>query len=61
MKIIAVDNFDREAVSDTLVATGLNKYYGELFIRCLLGRMHEHDETYYRLVEDDHELYVFEP
>ena len=30
MKIIKVDNFDRESVSDTLIATNVSKYYAKI-------------------------------
>jgi len=62
MKIIIVDNFGRESSSDTLMAEIVNKYWGEKIV-CFLNNKFSGDDApyYFRLVEDDHELYIFEP
>lgn len=62
MKIIMVDNYDREAISDALIATGLNKFYGERIVGFLINTMSGgNSSSFYRLVEDDHKLYEFKP
>ena len=62
MKIICIDNFDSESVSDTLIASDLtekeaiakaaelNKKYGG-----------DYSPLYYKAVLDDYKLYTFEP
>jgi hypothetical protein len=62
MKIIRVDNFNRDHISDTLVATGVSNYYAEVITEMLnriLGGIHS--SAFYRAVEDDHKLYEFAP
>ena len=54
MKIIAKDNYDRETISDYLVAENLNDYYGKM-ITNLLNRTAS--DTFYEAVEDDYKLY----
>jgi hypothetical protein len=61
MKIIRVDNFDREDISDVLVAENVHEYYGKRLVAFLNEEFSgEHSPDYYRLVEDDHVLYKFE-
>jgi hypothetical protein len=62
MKIIIVDNFDRESSSDTLVAENINKYWGEKVVDFLNNKFSGDDSpSYFKLVEDGHKLYIFEP
>ena len=62
MKIIQVDNFDREAYSDTLIAENVHSYYGPFIVDYLNQKCSgDNSPDYYRLVDDDHKLYVFEP
>ena len=62
MKIIVVDNFDRESESDTLVAENVNKYYGEFIVDFLNDKFSgDSSSEWFRLVEDNHKLYEFEP
>lgn len=62
MKIINVDNFDRESVDDKLVCENINEYYGEYIVDWLNEKFSgNHSSDFYRLVEDDHKLYVWEP
>ena len=62
MKIIRIDNFDRESVSDVLVAKGLTKYYAELIVKLLNDKSSgDYAPNFYRAVEDTYKLYVFEP
>lgn len=61
MKIICVDNFARDYVSDSLVCENVSKYYGEFLVKQLNEKLSgEHSSDYYRLVEDDYKLYKHE-
>ena len=62
MKIIKVDNFDRESVSDTLIATNISNYYAKLIAALLNEKLSgTHFSDFYRVVEDDYKLYEFTP
>lgn len=58
MKIIRIDNFGRESVSDKLIASNVIEYYGEIMVNELNLRFSgDYSDDYFRLVEDDYELY----
>jgi len=59
MKIIRVDNFDRESKSDVLVAEKVNSSYGSLIVELLNQSADEED--FFKLVEDKFKLYEFKP
>ena len=61
MKIICVDNFDRETVNDSLVAENVNACYGKYIVALLNEHEGQHSPNFYRLVEDDHTLYKWKP
>lgn len=62
MKIICVDNFDRDTVSDFLVAENIGEYYGKLITEFLNEKLGgEHSPHFYRLESDDYKLYKFIP
>ena len=62
MKIVCKDNFDSETVSDMLVASDLNEYFGKLILEFLLDKhTSDYGPDYYQLVPDDYELYTYEP
>ena len=62
MKIIAIDNFDRETVSDVLVAESLFEFMGGLITAYLNDACSGSTApSFYRLVDDDYKLYVFSP
>jgi hypothetical protein len=61
MKIICVDNFDREHVSDELVCENVNSYYAKTIVATLNAREHKNSANYYKAVPDDHILYVYDP
>ncbi len=61
MKIIAVDNFDNESVSDHLVCENVSEHYGNLIVKFLNREGGDNSPNYYRLVSDDHKLYIWEP
>lgn len=64
MKIIASDNFDREIYDDILIAENItNMEAGQVMVDALNYKYCNHDNAawFYRLVPDDHKLFVFEP
>ncbi len=62
MKIIGVDNFDRENHSDILVAESLNEYYAKTIVEFLNNKYgNEYAPYYFRVVPDNYKLYRFEP
>lgn len=59
MKIIAVDNFDRDEIPNVLVAENVNKYWGDKIVTSL-NYMEGTDlnaQYYFLLVDDDHKLW----
>jgi hypothetical protein len=61
MKIIRVDNFDREHVSDVLVCDNVNEYYGKFIVGELNRNFSgESSPDYYKLVDDNYALYQYE-
>jgi hypothetical protein len=61
MKIIQIDNFDRDYISDVLVCENVNEYYGKKILDFLIKSLsNDTGQNYYRLVEDDYKLYTFE-
>jgi hypothetical protein len=61
MKIIQVDNFQRDVHDDVLVCENVNESYGNLIVNVLNHKYSgEHSSVFYRLVEDDHELYKYD-
>ena len=62
MKIIKVSNFDKETVSDIVIAEKVLNYYVK-FITAELNRVWSGDSSpdFFRSVEDDHKLHVFKP
>lgn len=61
MKIIKVDNFDREIYSDKLIATSLSDFYAKRIANLLNDNEDPQGPDYYRAVQDDHTLFKFEP
>lgn len=62
MKIICVDNFDRESRDDSLVCENVNKYMGKQIVEFLIEKFSGNESSdFFRLVEDDYKLYTFEP
>lgn len=59
MKIIAIDNFDRDWVSDILVCENVNEYYGKKIVDYLNKEVGD-SQNFYILKEDDYKLYVYE-
>ncbi len=62
MKIICTDNFDRESVSDRLVCSNVSEYYGRSIVDSLNDKLSGNESfNFYRLVDNDYELYRWEP
>lgn len=61
-KIIKIDNFDRETVSDQLIAENVNDYYGKQIVEDLNARWSgDQSPDFFKLVPDDHKLRTYEP
>lgn len=55
MKIIAVDNYNRESIADVLVCENVtNTYIGDLITEFLNSRA---TDSYYKLVDDEYRLW----
>lgn len=62
MKIIAVDNFDRENKSDQLIAEGLTPTMATFICKALQEKYGgESASSFFKVVEDGHKLFKFEP
>lgn len=61
MKIIVKDNFDRESVSDRLIAENVSEHWAERIVDAMNAREHEHSPDFFKAVPDDYELYVYDP
>ncbi|WP_064199127.1 hypothetical protein [Brevibacillus brevis] len=57
MKIIAVDNFAREYIADTLIAENVNEYMGKRIVDALNDKQHENSQDFFKLVSDDYVLW----
>ena len=58
MKIICIDNYNRDDKSDRLVCENINEPEGHIAVNALNDNRAFND--WYRLVEDDYQLYTFE-
>lgn len=58
MKIIAVDNLNRETVADTLVAENVTEFYGQPMVSGLNAALCTDDMAprFFRLVPDEYRL-----
>ena len=61
MKIVCVDNYDREFYDDILVCENIrNEKFGNIMVDALNSREGSNSEWFYKLVEDDYTLFKFE-
>ena len=62
MKIIQIDNFGKESVSDILIARDVNDTYVKM-ITMFLNQSFSgiHSDLYFRAVGDDYKLYKYKP
>lgn len=56
MKIICVDNYNRENVADSLVCENVNEVYGKWIVELLNKSRVRSDQDFYRLVDNDYRL-----
>jgi len=61
MKIIGKSNFDLDNVNDILICENVNKTWGVFIIKAIEKITGDYDTYYPMLVEDDYELYKWEP
>jgi hypothetical protein len=61
MKVICVDNFNRETRNDFLIVAKVDKETGEQMVTRLNNEADPDGPNFYRLVGDDYVLYVWEP
>ena len=62
MKIVRVDNFDRDTVCDKLVAENVNDVYGTCMVEALNAEFSGDSlPDYFRMVPDDYVLKEWEP
>lgn len=61
MKIIAIDNFGRDYVSDKLIAENVSELYAKEIAE-YLNKTHGGEQAwyYFEAVPDDHKLYEFQ-
>lgn len=60
MKIVRTDNYARETVDEYFVCENVNRGYGELIVTLLKEDPNRNPESWFKLVEDDYELYKWE-
>ena len=56
MKVISVDNYDREHISDTLICENVSGYLGSEIVE-FLNQKFKYGSDYYKLVDDDYKLW----
>lgn len=61
MKVICVDNFNRDWMPDQLIKENLTPIEAEALAKKKNRKEGKYTDIYYRAVEDDYELYEFEP
>ena len=61
MKIIGIDNWDREYINDILICENVHSYYIDSLIKILNDNIGHHNGYYCKVVEDDYKLYKFQP
>lgn len=62
MKIICKDNFDRESVSDKLIAENVDELYLQSIVDYLNNRYGGNSSPdFFKTVEDNYKLYVYNP
>lgn len=62
MKIIQIDNFNRDTVSDNLIAENVSEFYAKAIVEFLNEKYSgETSPPFYIYRPDDYKLYTFEP
>ena len=62
MKIVSVDNFSRDEVSDTLIAENVSEFYATVIAKFLNQKYGgDNSPNYFSVKPDDYKLYKSEP
>ena len=62
MKIVQSDNFDRENISEQLIADNVSEYWANKIVTLLNNKYSGSETSFYCSVEsDDYKLYTWEP
>ncbi len=62
MKIIAVDSFNRDTESDSLICENISEYYGNQILNFLNSKyLGDESPVFFRLVKDAHKLHIYDP
>lgn len=59
MKIIGMDNLNRDNVNDILICENIQVSYINSIIKILNDKIDNHHGYYYKAVKDDYKLYKF--
>ncbi|QJI52425.1 hypothetical protein [Psychrobacillus phage Perkons] len=61
MKVICVDNYDRDTHDDKLVCENVNEFYAKKITDFLNEKFSgDSSDDYFKAVDDDHKLYKYE-
>lgn len=61
MKIVLVDNYDRDDRSDFLVAENVTEHFANLIVKLLNEKEGKDSPNFYRAVPDNYKLKIWEP
>jgi len=62
MKIIKKDNFDRESVSDVLIAENVDVQWADMIVEALNNKLSGmYAEAFFAVKPDNYELYKYDP
>lgn len=57
MKIIIVDNYDRDYIADTVIAEKVHSTYAQKICDFLNNESDSHSQEFFKVVTDNYELY----
>ena len=61
MKIIGLDNLDRENVSESVLCENINEHYAKLIAEWINEREGANSSRFYVVKPDDYKPYIYEP
>lgn len=61
MKLICKDNFNRETISDSIIAENVDEYWAAEIKSALNDRLGENSPVFIDAVPEDYKLYKYEP
>lgn len=61
MKIIGTSNFDRDSVSDILIAENVHEYWADKFVKMMNTKSGKYSTYFYQVKPDNYKLYEWEP